>query len=475
MEVLVRAYQQAAELLRSMPPASRAAAVVAFVVAAVSLGYLASAERGEADAWLMGGQSFSAAQLRSMQAALGKAGVESHAEAGRLTVPRGQESKAMAALAESGALPVDFNGFLEKAVAPGGWMSLNRNQAAAMKIARQRELQNIINEMVEKSAVLIDEHADGGFPPKTRLTASVSILPRAGEVFDEDHVPAAIRNLMTSSVAGLEADAVTVIDLRSGRAYPGAADAASSGAIGDYAQAKRYHEREYQQTVRGALAYIPGAIVTTSVELGPVPNAGQPGVAPSPRRVAVSVAVPSSYYEQIWRRGRAGRHENAGAPDESALAAVQAAENRKIEQQIAPLLPRPPAGEGSVAISVFHQLAEPMAAEPALSLTMLNWLSRHADTLGLAALGAVALLVLRSIFKSLAAPAGVAAAHVADTAPPAAATLAAEPAHAGPGGPPRDRPRGASSEGLRDELAEVVREDPRAAVSILRTWIGNAG
>ncbi len=99
-------------------------------------------------------------------------------------------------------------------------MSLNRNQAAAMKIARQRELQNIINEMVEKSAVLIDEHSDGGFPPKTRLTASVSILPRRGEAFDPERIAAAIRNLMTSSVAGLEADAVTVLDLRSGRAYP---------------------------------------------------------------------------------------------------------------------------------------------------------------------------------------------------------------------------------------------------------------
>ena len=151
-----------------------------------------------------------------MQAALGKAGLEAHAELGHIRVPRGQESKAMAALAESGALPVDFNGHLEKAVAPGGWMSLNRNQAAAMKIARQRELQNIINEMVEKSAVLIDEHTDNGFPPKTRITASVSILPRAGEALDEERLATAIRNLMTSSVAGLDASSVTVIDLRSG-------------------------------------------------------------------------------------------------------------------------------------------------------------------------------------------------------------------------------------------------------------------
>ncbi|MEX0711123.1 MAG: hypothetical protein WD278_02160, partial [Pirellulales bacterium] len=28
---------------------------------------------------------------------------------------------------------------------------------------------------------------------------------------------------------------------------------------------------------------------------------------------------------------------------------------------------------------------------------------------------------------------------------------------------------------LRDELVEMVREDPDAAAGILRTWIGNAG
>ena len=342
MEVLVRAYRQLAEAVRSMTPAARVSAALALVVAAVSLVYLVQAERGGTDAWLMGGQSISAAQLQNMQAALGKGGVESHAEAGRLRVPRGQESKAMAALAEAGALPVDFNGFLEKAVAPGGWMSLNRNQAAAMKIARQRELQNIINEMVEKSAVLIDEHSDGGFPPKTRLTASVSILPRRGEAFDPERIAAAIRNLMTSSVAGLEADAVTVLDLRSGRAYPGAAEADTPRSIGDYAQAKRYHEREYQQTVSSALAYIPGAIVTTSVELDPAPAAGGSSAAPSPRRVAVSIAVPSGYYEQIWRQSHGAREAKAVPPDGDALAATQAAENRKIKELIAPLLPRSP-------------------------------------------------------------------------------------------------------------------------------------
>ena len=43
--------------------------------------------------------------------------------------------------------------------------------------------------------------------------------------------------------------------------------------------------------------------------------------------------------------------------------------------------------------------------------------------------------------------------------------------------PPQKRfsKRLASGPSLKDELAEMVREDPDAAASILRTWIGNAG
>ena len=73
----------------------------------------------------------------------------------------------MAALAEAGALPVEFGGYLEKAVSGGGFsLAPGRQQQVALRIAKQRELQNIINTMVEKSAVHIDEQPPRGFPPQ---------------------------------------------------------------------------------------------------------------------------------------------------------------------------------------------------------------------------------------------------------------------------------------------------------------------
>jgi flagellar M-ring protein FliF len=85
------------------------------------------------------------------------------------------------------------------------------------------------------------------------------------------------------------------------------------------------------------------------------------------------------------------------------------------------------------------------------------------------------LLVLRSIVTSKPTDAGAVPAagapgltlHVEE--PPAGADASDEPAN--------DRPRLRLKKGksLKDDLVEIVREDPDAAADILRSWIGKAG
>jgi flagellar biosynthesis/type III secretory pathway M-ring protein FliF/YscJ len=53
--------------------------------------------------------------------------------------------------------------------------------------------------------------------------------------------------------------------------------------------------------------------------------------------------------------------------------------------------------------------------------------------------------------------------------PPAGADASDEPANA------RPRLRLKKGKSLKDELVEIVREDPDAAADILRSWIGKAG
>jgi flagellar biosynthesis/type III secretory pathway M-ring protein FliF/YscJ len=485
MDLLNKACAQAADLFKSMTPGARISAVLLVVVTLVSLAYLMKEQVAPGDTYLMGGEIFSASQSRSMHAALGKAGLEASMDGARIKVARGQESKAMAALAEAGALPIDFNGYLEKAVGSSGLLSLGGNQAAAMRIAKQRELQNIINTMVEKSAVLIDEQSDRGFPPKNIITASVSIQPRENQRLDESRIPSAIRYLVASSVAGLKPEAVTVVDLSNGRAYAaaGGRETPSAAVAGDYAEVKRRYERQYQQKISQLLApYIPGVLVTTSVELDPEGGRQASPIDEDasnrpPRRVAVSVAVPTSYYETIWRRARPSA-EKGKSPDLAALTDIQAAERKKIEQLVVPLLP--PCNSATdtsaqLAVSTFYQLDNPPPPDFDFQARSLAWLGQHGNTLGVIALALVGLLALRSMIKSISAtaavlPPGTAMATSATIALAAEGT-AGEPAES----TPRSRlRRPADGPSLRDELADIVREDPEAAVSVLRTWIGNA-
>ena len=97
----------------------------------------------------------------------------------------------------------------------------------------------------------------------------MSVQPRGGQPLDETRIPAAIRNLLVGSVAGLKPEAVTVIDLSTGRSYVGTSgDGGSGGMAGQYTELAAT-QREFQQMISRLLGHIPGVLVTTSVELDP--------------------------------------------------------------------------------------------------------------------------------------------------------------------------------------------------------------
>src|SRR5215212_5090324 len=108
MDFLNKASAQFVELFRSMTPGARMTSAVLLVVAVVSVAFLFNQQATGPDAYLMGGEMFSPSQLRDMQAALGKAGLEAQIDGARVKVPSGQQSKYMAALAEANAKPAEF-------------------------------------------------------------------------------------------------------------------------------------------------------------------------------------------------------------------------------------------------------------------------------------------------------------------------------------------------------------------------------
>ena len=114
---------------------------------------------------------------------------------------------------------------------------------------------------------------------------------------------------------------------------------------------------------------------------------------------------------------------------------------------------------------------------PSTASKVLFWAGKNFNTMTMAVVALVSLMMLRSMVKSIPAPepaAAISAPTLAlDTTEGTASAAEGEEAEGEDGQRPRLRLKKGDS--LKDDLVEIVREDPDAAAAILRSWIGNAG
>jgi flagellar M-ring protein FliF len=196
----------------------------------------------------------------------------------------------------------------------------------------------------------------------------------------------------------------------------------------------------------------------------------------TPNRVNVAVGVPSSYFESIWReRNPTPAGEEPKPIDDAAKAAIaqiQTEEIAKITKHILGQVPLPAeAGIDPttlITVTPFTTIAAPELSGPSITDKALSWAGAYWSTAGMIGLALVSLLMLRSMIRSGPPVPETAAGPVRVASEPAAEE--AEPVEA-----PKSRFKRKLGTGpsLRDELADIVREDPDAAANILRSWIGN--
>ena len=193
----------------------------------------------------------------------------------------------------------------------------------------------------------------------------------------------------------------------------------------------------------------------------------------TPELVRVTIGIPNSYFEKVWReRNPTPAGQEAKPPDQAALEQVRSEETTRIQKHVAGLLP-PAKGVADlgelVTVTSFQDIKPGAIPLPGMGQKVTVWLAEYWSTLGLIGLAAVSLLVLRSMVRG------------AGGAPESATMqtrLAAEPE---PGeqesaeavAARRLRRFSGSGPTLRDEVSEMVKEDPDAAANILRSWIGN--
>jgi len=197
-----------------------------------------------------------------------------------------------------------------------------------------------------------------------------------------------------------------------------------------------------------------------------------------PQHVQAAIAIPSNYLVRVWRE----RNQDAAAdakPDKDMLGLIETNLRDSIKNLITTLLPRQPGKNPypSVEITVFDSLTPDPIESPTMPRQAMSWASQNMGNLMMGGLLMFSLIMLRSMVKSIppadpvpeldpsTLPIPREANHNASTtAAPATATEA------------NHRPRLRLNKGptLKDDLTEIVREDPEAAASILRTWIDNA-
>jgi flagellar M-ring protein FliF len=555
MDFLNKAIAQVNELFRSMTPGARVTAGLLLAVVVVTMAYLFRQGAAGPDAYLFGGEPLPESQLTRVEAAIAQAGLSGYQREGnRIRVPSGQQAEYLAAVADAGALPPNFNTILESALDKGGpWESAAATRER-LKIARQQTLSEIVRAMywVEDAVVLYDEQeqrAAGKLTPTRQKTASVNVKPIAGEALDPRR--AKMLQKLVASAVNMNSGDVNVTSLGDGT-IDGSDGSVSFEIFDDeYLQTKVAYELQKRKSILNALGDIPGVRVEVNAEFDktieevtrnvkPDKNAttpartletnqessqtttkggGQPGTIAqgplrqgaseaaqqnsnttksgteetvnavgmeenrilrkgyAPKEVWATVTVPGSYIERVWKSRNSAATE---PPKPEDLTLVKDEVVRNIENVVEPLLLlQAIKGENTykhVRVVVLDSLPVPAIEPPSTANRALAWTGRYWSTLAMLGVAMFSLLVLRSVVRG---GSSVAAAGGGATSP--ALTLHVDEPAARAGNSEEqsddDRPRLRLKKGksLKDDLVEIVREDPDVAAEILRSWIGKAG
>ncbi len=204
----------------------------------------------------------------------------------------------------------------------------------------------------------------------------------------------------------------------------------------------------------------------------------------TPKLVSISVGVPYAYYEKIWKERNTSANDQAKTPTAAEMETLVKTEGELLRGYIAKLLPprdieNPDRGSiGDVVINTFQQITQPELPETQFSETALAWAKSNSSTIATGVFALIGLLMLRGLLKGVPTPAATEAETPAITNAATAAVnsgeVSATPADtAVPAKRLARRTKGTGN--LRDELVEIVREDPDTAANIIRSWITSPG
>ena len=193
------------------------------------------------------------------------------------------------------------------------------------------------------------------------------------------------------------------------------------------------------------------------------------------KRVRVSVGLPESYYQHVWMKNFLRDNPDQSVAEVPPLRTADLEKLRvdvrsNIQRAVTPLLPEVNAGESKIELVEvwdYPNLPTPEAPAPQTAKIALNWLAGSWQTIALVALALIALLVARSAVKG-----------GGDSAPPEFAEgfgleLPTPPVVADETAESEDSME-ITGGTLKDELVNIVEDNPEVAANVIRAWVGEA-
>lgn len=199
-----------------------------------------------------------------------------------------------------------------------------------------------------------------------------------------------------------------------------------------------------------------------------------------PRKITASIDIPASYYVEIWKkRNPQPTDKPAKPPDTAEIATIETETKKSIQEKVRNLLPDFDKGTNPyphVVVETYTDLPKAPVAPPTLAQSSTTWLADNWQTLALIGVGLGSLLMLRSMVRSL-PPAAASSAPAAAHQPAKPRLAVHEPGDEEVEQEPVKALRArfqATGPDLKVELRDIVKENPDAAATILRAWIGEA-
>lgn len=194
-----------------------------------------------------------------------------------------------------------------------------------------------------------------------------------------------------------------------------------------------------------------------------------------PKHVRAAIAVPSEYLIRVWRETTPDAKPE-DRPDTAMLQNIEDQVKTKIKTAVGQLFPKEIAEDqlSKVEVTIFQSLTPAPTPEPSVASESVVWAQQNTSSLIIAGMAVMSLLMLRSMIKSIPTNDKGVDFSLPDILPKKndAAKASGKGGETEAGRPKLRLKRGPS---LKEDLSELVKEDPDGAAAILRTWIGNAG